>query len=32
MRPGIPHLFAGRNGAVMQVRRWARRRPLRLFR
>ncbi|MFZ0851216.1 MAG: hypothetical protein WAO08_18660, partial [Hyphomicrobiaceae bacterium] len=32
MRPGIPHLVAGGNGAVMQVLRWARRRPLRLFR
>jgi hypothetical protein len=27
MRPGIPHLFAGGNGAVMQVLRWARPRP-----
>ena len=33
MRPGIPHLFAGGNGAVMQVLcRWARRRPLPLIR
>jgi hypothetical protein len=28
MRPGIPHLFAGGNGAVMQILvRWARPRP-----
>ena len=31
MRPGIPHPSAVSDGAVMQVRLWAERRPLRVF-